>query len=112
MSSVLSPARHARKPSVAAILRLAFEGLFLAVAIAIIVYICLFKLIDSDFWWHVKAGELMWNARALIRVEPFSYVLVGKPYGALHEWLAQILFYLVFRAGGVTAAIVLRAAMA
>ena len=82
--------------------------LVLATVVGIILYICTFKLIDNDFFWHVKSGELMWKSHALIRVEPFSYVLAAKPYGALHEWLAQIIFYLVFHTTGVTGSILLR----
>ncbi len=93
-------------------MRLVYRLFLLAALAAIVFYICAFKLIDSDFWWHVKAGELMWKGRGLIRTEPFSYVLAGQPYSALHEWLAQIFFYLTFRAGGVTGAILLRGAFA
>jgi hypothetical protein len=80
----------------------------LAVVTGIAIYICLFKLIDNDFFWHVKSGELMWKAGALLREEPYSYVLQGKPYGALHEWLAQIIFYLVYNTWGVVGSILLR----
>ena len=80
----------------------------LIAVVAIIFYICTFKIIDNDFWWHVKAGELMWKSQSLIHTEPFSYVLAGQPYTSSHEWLSQIIFYLVFRTGGVTAAILLR----
>ncbi len=83
-------------------------GLVLVSVVALAIYICLFKLIDNDFFWHIKSGEIMWKTSALIREEPYSYVLQGKPYGALHEWLAQILFYLVHRAGGVVGSILLR----
>jgi hypothetical protein len=79
-----------------------------AAVVAIAIYICLFKLIDNDFFWHVKSGELMWKTGTLIRTEPYSYVLAGKPYGALHEWLAQIIFYLMYTAFGVTGAILMR----
>lgn len=85
-------------------------GIFIVVAavFGIAIYICLFKLIDNDFFWHVKSGEIMWKTGALIREEPYSYVLAEKPYGALHEWLAQIVFYLWFQATGITGAILLR----
>lgn len=80
----------------------------LSAVLGIAIYICLFKLIDNDFFWHVKSGEIMWKTGALIREEPYSYVLANKPYGALHEWLAQIVFYLWFQATGVTGAILMR----
>ena len=89
-------------------MRTLVTGMHVLVAVTIIFYIGTFKIIDSDFWWHVKAGEIMWNAHALIRSEPFSYVLAGKPYSALHEWLAQIIFYRTYHAGGAVGSILLR----
>ncbi len=81
---------------------------FLALTVTCALYICAFHLIDGDFWWHVKAGEILWKTKRLITVEPFSATLDGRPYTALHEWLAQIVFYLTYAASGVTGAIVLR----
>lgn len=85
--------------------------LILLAVVAIVFYICTFKIIDSDFWWHVKSGEIMWKTGSLIHTEPYSYVLAGQPYTSSHEWLAQIIFYLVYSAGGPTAAILLRGAL-
>lgn len=79
-----------------------------AAVIAIVFYICTFKIIDNDFWWHLKAGEIMWKSGSLIHIEPFSHVLAGQPYTSSHEWLAQLVFYGVFQMGGVTASILLR----
>ncbi len=91
--------------------RNAGTAVLLATVIGIVLYICTFKIIDSDFWWHVKAGELIWTMRSLIHTEPFSFVLAGMPYTSSHEWLAQVIFYHVFHLGGVTAAILFRGAL-
>jgi hypothetical protein len=56
-------------------------------------------LVDPDFWWHLRTGELIWQTHAIPRVDPFSYPLHGKPWIA-HEWLAELFFYGGYRTGG------------
>lgn len=68
--------------------------------LGITAYVCAFKVSDLDFWWHVKAGEIMLQTRSLISVEPFAYTRIGAPYLARHEWLAQIFLALIFHIGG------------
>lgn len=82
-------------------------------ALGFIAYLCTFKILDRDFWWHIKAGEMMWNNRSLIRIEPFAYTREGQPYLATYEWLAQSVLYFIYRFWGVTGILGLRmAAMA
>ncbi len=80
---------------------------FLFVAIAIVL-ICTFKILDRDFWWHIKAGEIMWNTGDLIKTDPFAYTRAGQPYLSSHQWLAQIIFYQVWNVSGATGAIFFR----
>lgn len=87
--------------------------LFLTIALSIIgiafvAYICAFKLLDRDFWWHITAGKVMVQTGALIQTEPFAYTRVGLPYVANHEWLAQIFLYLIYSMGGSTGIILFR----
>ncbi|MCG3205283.1 MAG: Beta-barrel assembly-enhancing protease [Elusimicrobia bacterium] len=72
------------------------------------VRLALFKVMDRDFWWHVKAGEIMVSTQNLIQTEPFSYARVGKPYLATYEWLAQVVLYLVHHTGGIQGVILFR----
>lgn len=53
---------------------------------------------DGDAWWHLKTGQLIWRG-GIPRVDPFSYALEGRPWVAF-EWLAQALFYALYRLGG------------
>lgn len=71
-----------------------------------------FKVMDRDFWWHVKAGELMVERGGLIDIEPFAHTREGLPYLATHEWLAQVVLYGVHAAGGITGVILFRSLMA
>lgn len=95
-------------------LRLTVPGVLTVASVLLLLgavaYVCLFKIADSDFWWHVKAGEIMVQTRGLIATEPFAYTRAGQPYLATHEWLAQVILYGVFHLGGVTGIIWLRIA--
>lgn len=81
--------------------------LFAVVAIAIF-SICTFKILDRDFWWHIKAGEIMVNTHHLISTDPFAYTRAGQPYVSTHEWLAQVMLYGVWSLGGATGEILFR----
>jgi len=70
-----------------------------------IIWICLFKVHAPDFWWNMKAGQIM-RESGWITLEPFAYTREGAPYLATQSWLAQIIFSLawdMFGAGGVIA---------
>jgi hypothetical protein len=56
-------------------------------------------LSDSDFWWHLRTGQLILETRAVPHVDPFSYTRAGHPWIA-HEWLSELMFFLVFRVAG------------
>lgn len=75
---------------------------------AFLFWITAFKVVDSDFWWHVKAGEVLWQTRHMIDLDPFAYTRAGLPYLATHEWLSQLLLYGVFHTFGATGIAVLR----
>lgn len=81
-------------------------------ALAFLAWLFTFKIVDSDFWWHVEAGELLWNTKSMIRVDPFAYTREGLPYLARHEWLAQLLLYGVYSLGGPFGIVLLRIAAA
>jgi hypothetical protein len=67
--------------------------LFVALACA-----ACFTPAQNDTWWHLRQGEVIWNGGALLR-DHFSYTVNGG-YWQNREWLSQVVFYLLFRAGG------------
>lgn len=77
------------------------------VVVMFLFWVCYFKLQDSDFWWHVKAGEL-YLSQGWITLDPFAYTREGLPYIATHEWLGQVIFAFVFNAFGAGGMIALR----
>lgn len=58
--------------------------------------------IDSDTWWHLRAGQWMVENRKLIEVDSFSYTSVGAPWQYPGLWLQVLMFLLFdrFGAGG------------
>ncbi len=64
-------------------------------------YTSLVPLMPNDFWWHLKIGEVIYTTHTIPRTAMFSWSLpADRPffYGA---WLAEYLFYIVYRWGGV-----------
>ena len=82
--------------------------LAITAVIGFVFWICAFKIFDADFFWHVTAGRMMRQAGAIITVDPFAYPREGLPYLSNHEWLAQIIFSIVFDAFGAIGIILLR----
>ena len=77
---------------------------------------------DSDFWWHLKTGQYMVENHTLPVPDPFAFTTAraGQAYpgealtrrfNLTHEWLAQVLFYLVWRATGFGGMVLFRAAL-
>lgn len=76
------------------------ELLFCAVALAAIAaFVCLHPEGTSDLFWQLKTGELILRHRALLDADPFSFTALGAPWFN-HEWLPEVLFFLVWRARG------------
>lgn len=50
---------------------------------------------DSDTYWHLANGREMVNVGHIISEEIFSYTHSGEKF-ANHEWLSQIIFYLLW----------------
>jgi len=66
------------------------------------------QLRDPDIWLHLKAGENILKTQTVPQVDIFSIAVSGKPW-IDHSWLVQVIFYLIFNAGGPDALIALSA---
>ena len=47
--------------------------------------------IDTDFFWHIKAGEYM-SKHGVLTSDVFSWYMYGKSWMS-HEWLFEIIIY-------------------
>src|SRR5678815_1439095 len=56
-------------------------------------------LSDGDFWWHLKTGEYIVRNLTIPRIDFYSFTVSGKHWVA-HEWLSEVIFYLVYTRAG------------
>jgi MFS family permease len=56
---------------------------------------------DTDTWWHLKSGELMWETGKLLWADSFSHTVLGQPW-INHGWLVQILLWPVWQGFGLS----------
>ena len=62
---------------------------------------------DPDLWGHLKFGEAAWVQKALPSTDPYSYTAQGLPW-INHEWLAEIIYYLIYTALGSTGLLIFK----
>src|ERR1039457_3530920 len=78
------------------------------------------EIYDSDFWWHLRSVQYILEQHALPSPDPFSWTTTGardayasesrtRRFNLTHEWLAQVIFYTVFRVGGSAGIVAARA---
>ncbi len=56
------------------------------------------ETLDPDMWWHLRTGALILS-EGLPRQDPFSFTVAGQPW-ITHEWLSEVIMWLVYRAAG------------
>ncbi len=76
----------------------------LPVAFATVVFVLtagLLPIVDPDFFWHVKTGEVIREIGALPSFEIFSHTAHGLPW-VVQGWLADVILDQVWESAGVT----------
>jgi hypothetical protein len=58
-----------------------------------------YRIQDYDFFWHIANGKAMVQQGRIINEEIFSYTRPGTAFSN-HEWLAQIIFFIIFNSTG------------
>lgn len=66
----------------------------------------------NDFWWHVKAGEIVAEEGRIPDTNLWAWTLPRDQPFVYGGWLGQLLLYLSFSAGGVPLVVFLRNALA
>ncbi len=54
---------------------------------------------DPDIWWHLRDGEYLLTNIRFPRMDMYSFTVSGQPWMD-HEWLAEVAYYLAWRAFG------------
>jgi len=65
----------------------------------IFIILALWLIRPHDFWWHVRAGQWIVENGRIPKVDLFSFTRAGEPW-AYQSWLMEVVFYLLFSAGG------------
>ena len=55
--------------------------------------------VDSDMWWHLKAGEVTINNLRPMLVDSLSFTRAGASW-INHSWLSEAGMYIAYRSGG------------
>lgn len=55
--------------------------------------------VDTDTWWHLKAGEWISEHGAILRTDPFSSTRFGENW-VYPGWLSQVVLFQVYRLAG------------
>jgi tetratricopeptide (TPR) repeat protein len=83
---------------------LACLGLLLFVHLVLLGF---FQVSSLDTWFHLKEGELYVQTRSLPSQDPFAFTTEGREW-IKYSWLADVLFYLTYAAGGFPGLVLLR----
>ena len=71
-------------------------GLFVAAAFVITLLPVTSIIHDPDFWWHLRAGQLILAHGGLLGTDPFTFTVPTHAW-TMHEWLIEV-FYAALQA--------------
>lgn len=90
---------HGRNEARLIYLLLSARSLFVLVLMAVVFALAVRPITDPDFWWHLRAGQFIFETRTVPHTDYFSATFFGREWVA-HEWLSEALMYMVHRAFG------------
>jgi hypothetical protein len=85
--------------------RLSVRRLLVFVLMTLVFVLAVRPVTDPDFWWHLRAGRLIFETRAVPHADLFSSAFAGREWVA-HEWLSEVLMYAARQAFGYAGLIV------
>ena len=75
------------------------SGLFFAAALVILLLPITSIIHDPDFWWHLRAGQLILAHGGLLGTDPFTFTVPGHSW-TMHEWLTEVSYAVLQSATG------------
>ncbi|MFY9614620.1 MAG: hypothetical protein WAT58_04400 [Candidatus Dormiibacterota bacterium] len=78
--------------------RLSVQRLLMLVLVGTLFVMASGPLIDTDLWWHLANGRYI-LANGVPATDVYSYTAVGHLW-VVHEWLSDVLFYLLYQPAG------------
>ena len=74
------------------------EKFYLLVMLLLILLIAVRTPLDSDMWWHLRAGKTTWQQKGVLQRDIFSYTRYGEDW-VNHSWLSQLVMYGLYALG-------------
>jgi hypothetical protein len=78
------------------------EKLYLIVFLTLIFIMAVRAPVDSDMWWHLRAGDETLSSGLVYRVDTFSSTRSGEAW-INHSWLSQVMMAGLYRIGNLPA---------
>jgi hypothetical protein len=78
-----------------------FQGMLAGILLVLSVLTVRGRFNDPDLWWNLKTGEVIWTTHTVPVTDLFSYTTNHHAW-IPHEWLAQLVLYGAYKAGGYT----------
>lgn len=79
-----------------------FDVVLIAFFLALSFLLGVFELKDTDFYWHLRTGDLIRRFGEIPRVDFYTFTRAGTPWIDLH-WIFQVGISWIFERGGVPA---------
>ncbi|MDO9348224.1 MAG: hypothetical protein Q7T47_02980 [Anaerolineales bacterium] len=84
------------------------DWLYLGLALFFVLTIAfLLPITPNDYWWYVRVGRDTLQSGAVPTVDALTYTQAGTPV-VYHSWLSALLFWLLYRAGGIPLTVLVR----
>jgi len=69
--------------------------------VTVITFLAVFAMaarisVDTDTWWHLRAGQWIWEHHAVPYVDPFSYTRLGAAW-QYPGWIVEVPMYWIYR---------------
>jgi len=74
------------------------EKLYLIIALLLILIMAVRTPLETDMWWHLRAGEETLRNGDVYSVDTFSFTREGTDW-INHSWLSQVVMFLTFQSG-------------
>lgn len=84
------------------------KNILIFLTFVILILLLVHPVDNNDLWMHIRTGEVMLENMSVASVDDYSYTVQGREW-LNHQWLSQVIFFLVYRSSGVSGLIFLQA---
>jgi hypothetical protein len=80
-------------------MRLSTQRLLFMILLLVLFILTTREVTDPDFWWHLRAGQYIFETRSIPHTDIFSFTFTGREW-VTHEWLSEVVIYAIFKWAG------------